>query len=98
MFTYKQKLLNKQNVCYFYRINKRSVYKMTSIDSIIKKCGGVRALSEQLKINNVMTVRQWLQRNTIPARWVLSVEKISGVPCYEIRPDIYPVERFKKAS
>ena len=34
-------------------------------------------------------VSLWLQ-NGIPVKWVLPVEKLTGVPRHELAPDIYP--------
>lgn len=39
----------------------------------------------------------WL-RTKIPADRVLELEKVSGVPRHELRPDIYPPEEYKQAS
>jgi DNA-binding transcriptional regulator YdaS (Cro superfamily) len=37
---------------------------------------------------------QWLHRGKrrIPAEYVLKVEKATGIPRHELRPDLYPVE------
>lgn len=37
-------------------------------------------------------------RTKIPATRVIELEKITGTPRYELRPDIYPPEEYKKAS
>lgn len=37
-------------------------------------------------------------RTKVPADRVIELEKISGVPRYELRPDIYPAEDYKKVS
>ncbi len=37
-------------------------------------------------------------RTTIPASRVLELEKITGIPRHELRPDIYPPEEYKQAS
>ena len=34
----------------------------------------------------------------VPATRVIELEKISGVPRYELRPDLYPPGDYKKAS
>jgi DNA-binding transcriptional regulator YdaS (Cro superfamily) len=31
----------------------------------------------------------WRQRRTVPAKWVAKVEAATGVPAYEMRPDIF---------
>lgn len=38
------------------------------------------------------TVTRWAQKR-VPAERVLDVERITGIPCHELRPDIYPAER-----
>jgi DNA-binding transcriptional regulator YdaS (Cro superfamily) len=35
----------------------------------------------------------WMKAGRIPAERVLVVEEITGVPRYELRPDIYPREK-----
>ena len=57
---------------------------------IIKRAGGVNALARELEISPA-AVSQWRR---IPAERVLEIERITGVPCWEIRPDIFPPERF----
>ncbi len=39
-------------------------------------------------------VSKWLERETIPAEMVITVEQATGVPRSELRPDIYPDENF----
>jgi Uma2 family endonuclease/DNA-binding transcriptional regulator YdaS (Cro superfamily) len=39
-------------------------------------------------------VSKWLERDALPAEMVLAVEKATGIPRYELRPDIYPDENF----
>jgi DNA-binding transcriptional regulator YdaS (Cro superfamily) len=44
-------------------------------------------------------VWNWLNRDKrVPIDRVLAIEKITGVPRYELRPDIYPPEEYKRAS
>lgn len=42
-------------------------------------------------------VGEWFKSEVPPTR-VIELEKITGVPRYELRPDIYPPEEYKKAS
>lgn len=37
-------------------------------------------------------------RGEVPPKRVLELEKVSGKPRYELRPDLYPPEDYKKAS
>lgn len=59
------------------------------IKQAIEKSGGVAELSRALNIT-YEAVRQWDERNTIPAGRVIEVERISGVSRHLLRPDIYP--------
>ncbi|MEQ3658635.1 MAG: Cro/CI family transcriptional regulator [Glaciecola sp.] len=43
-------------------------------------------------------IRKWERDNKIPAERVLKLEQITGIPRYELRPDIYPPEEYQKAS
>ena len=45
---------------------------------------------------NKSTVTRWLQKR-IPAERVLEVERITGVPRHELRPDIYPPQSHEAA-
>lgn len=43
---------------------------------------------KKLKQQNIWT---WLNRDQkTSARWVVKVSQASGVPCHELRPDIFP--------
>jgi DNA-binding transcriptional regulator YdaS (Cro superfamily) len=44
-------------------------------------------------------VWNWLNRDKrAPIERVIAIEKLTGVPRHELRPDIYPPEEYKKAS
>lgn len=51
-----------------------------------KVAGGNVGIGRALKISG-QAVSQWRR---VPAERVLDVEKLSGVPRHELRPDIYP--------
>lgn len=53
----------------------------------IKSAGGLAGLARPLGITE-QAVSQW---DEVPPLRVLAVEKISGVPRHELRPDLYPV-------
>jgi DNA-binding transcriptional regulator YdaS (Cro superfamily) len=40
----------------------------------------------------------FLYKKKVGAVMALTLEKLTGVPRYELRPDIYPPEEYKKAS
>lgn len=52
----------------------------------IKSAGGLAALAGPLGIS-AQAVSQW---DEVPPLRVLAVERISGVPRHELRPDLYP--------
>jgi DNA-binding transcriptional regulator YdaS (Cro superfamily) len=68
-----------------------------ALKKAIKRVGSQRKLSALLGISQ-QVISHWVSKGRVSAEQVLPIEKITGVPCYELRPDIYPVERFKKAS
>lgn len=53
--------------------------------------GGSAALARKIGISP-QAVQQWCKAGKPPANRVLNVEHITGVPRYELRPDIYPKE------
>lgn len=41
------------------------------------------------------TIWRWLnQSKQMPAEYVLLAERLTGVSCHDLRPDIYPRKRF----
>ena len=50
-----------------------------------------KQLAEKLKIDGSGTISKW-ENNRIPAERVLDVEKVTGVPRWRLRPDLYPHE------
>lgn len=63
------------------------------IIAVIQAAGGVMALSRALALRNHQSVYGWKR---IPAEYVLKIEAVTGIPCYELRPDIYPASRFHR--
>lgn len=66
--------------------------RMKIMDRIIKAAGGQSELARRLDIRQ-QSVYYWIQRGRVPAERVLEVERVTGVPRHQIRPDLYPVER-----
>ena len=64
---------------------------MDTISNAISKAGGQTGLARQLNVSP-QAVQQWKSRNKIPAERVLEVERITGIPRHELRPDLYPQE------
>ena len=58
------------------------------LERAIAASGGVGPLAKRLGIKP-QAVSQW---DEVPPLRVLAVEKISGVPRHELRPDLYPRE------
>lgn len=52
----------------------------------VENAGGSVALSIKLGISSA-AIRQWDQ---VPPLRVLDVERLTGVPRHELRPDLYP--------
>lgn len=77
---------------------------IAALDKAILNCNGQTALADcvnrytkkdkKLKQSNIF---KWKQLGAVPAAWVLDVEIASGVPCWELRPDLYPPERFNSS-
>lgn len=53
-----------------------------------EKVGGQAALARKLGVGYT-TVYSWADRG-LPVGRVLDVERVTGVPRHELRPDIYP--------
>lgn len=52
----------------------------------VEKAGGGAKVARPLNLQR-QAVYQWKR---VPAEHVITLEKLSGVPRHEIRPDIYP--------
>lgn len=71
---------------------------MKAINKAIQIAGGVKELCLLLDIKTEMTIRQWVKRDSVPAERVISIERVTGVPRHELRPDIYPPNEYKQAG
>lgn len=56
--------------------------------------GGTAKLAAWLSISS-QAVSQW---ERVPVERVLEVERLTGVPRYELRPDIYPAPQPEEAA
>ena len=63
---------------------------MDSFSRAIAAAGSQQTLARALGITQ-QALSQW-KRRRIPAERVLDVERITGVPRHDLRPDIYPAE------
>lgn len=79
---------------------------MNALEQSIKQLGGQTALANALNefLNKREQVKQahiwnWLNRDSkVPADKVILMEKVTGIPRYEFRPDIYPKKDYQQAS
>lgn len=60
----------------------------------IKKAGGVGKLAEAIGVSGP-AISQWDQ---VPANRVIAVERATGVPRCDLRPDLYPPEPTPEAA
>lgn len=69
---------------------------MTKLAETLRKRGIKLIDVAQVAAVNKSTVTRWMQKR-IPAERVLDVERITGVPRHELRPDIYPPQSHEAA-
>lgn len=63
-----------------------SAMSEAALKMAVERADGPAALGRALKISSA-AISQWKK---VPALRVLDVERITGVPRHELRPDIYP--------
>lgn len=66
----------------------------TPKERAVEASGGVSRLAEGIGVTR-SAVSQWPR---VPAERVLEVERISGIPRHELRPDIYPAPDVPSSS
>ena len=64
---------------------------MNAVDRAIEAAGGRGKLAEACGVR-YQAVEKWQRRGKLPAERVIAVERITGVPRGELRPDLYPDE------
>lgn len=67
--------------------------KKVALKRAIDAVGGLAGLAAPLGIT-AQAVSQW---DEVPPLRVIAVERITGVPRHELRPDLYPVEPTREA-
>ena len=71
---------------------------MSPIERAIFKAGGVTFLAKSIGEKNYQTIQNWVRSGSVPPNKVILIEKATGIPRYELSPDLYPPEEYKKAS
>ena len=74
---------------------KKNITPVEALKKAVKIAGGQTELAklcstkdDKLKQQNVWV---WLNRDEkTSAKWVAKVSTVTGVPCHELRPDIFP--------
>jgi hypothetical protein len=59
-----------------------------ALDRAISKAGGMRELARQMKITP-QALSGWRLRGSIPHMRARQVSEITGIPIWELRPDVY---------
>lgn len=73
------------------------ILPMHTTGEFIQTAGGVTKLAKELGVP-VATVSSWRVRGQIPVKRVLEIERLTGVPRHELRPDIYPAPQTTEAA
>ena len=64
---------------------------LQALEKAIEIAGNRSKLAEQIGIKP-QNVSNWVNRDKkAPAKYVAKISEVTGVPCYELRPDIFPV-------
>lgn len=61
-----------------------------AIHRAVQAAGGQSALARALKVTP-QAVQKMCASGRVPAERVLEIEKATGVPRHELRPDLYPI-------
>lgn len=62
-----------------------------ALERAVEICGGQRALADKIGTSQ-QQVWYWLRKNGrgLPAEYVLTVERVTGISRHILRPDLYP--------
>jgi DNA-binding transcriptional regulator YdaS (Cro superfamily) len=64
---------------------------MEALERACQALGTKKALAEALGVHQ-STISAWRARGRIPAEHVVGIERASGVPRHELRPDLYQIK------
>lgn len=63
--------------------------KTLTINDVITALGGPTKAATTLGLASPSVVLNWRLRGSIPARYVMAVEKATGIPAAVLRPDVF---------
>ncbi len=64
-----------------------AMMKKLAINEAIERAGGIVALSKALNVKGHAVVHNW-RLTQVPAKHCPDIEKLTGVRCEELRPDV----------
>ena len=65
---------------------------LQALQKAIDIAGNRSKLAQQIGIDKPQHVSVWVNRDKkASAKYVAKISEVTGVPCYELRPDIFPV-------
>lgn len=59
----------------------------TPLDGAIRAAGGITKMAKDLGLNSHAVIQQW-RLNRVPAEHCPDIEKLTGVKCEKLRPDV----------
>ena len=68
-----------------------------ALQKAIATLGGQVKLADAIQTSQ-QNVSNWLRTGKVAPDKVILIEKVTGVPRHELRPDIYPPEESKRAA
>ena len=71
-------------------MNLKPITPKQALAKAVKAAGGQTKLANLINANQ-QNVWQWLNRDgKASAKYVVKISEATGVPCHELRPDIFP--------
>jgi len=64
---------------------------MKALNDAIRAAGSAANLGKMIDVSGDR-VRMWKHRGSLPVKYVLAIERSTGVSRHDLRPDIYPKE------